>query len=131
MPAEWALDGSVVCNDNAESEGSTVKLVSDVFVEAAYRRVNSEEGGYDAFAGWNVFVYVDGEDGLRDAYGYGGPDGTGALWVFSDEASADAFVAHIRKRGRFMRDDYWVHVGSTDSNALPDYVENYWRPEYN
>src|SRR5574340_1454298 len=99
--------------------GSCVKTVRDAFIEPAYRRVHSEEGDYDAFSGWNVYVYVDGENGLRDVYGYGGPNNNGAMWAFPEESVARDFVDNLHCISHV---DCWVFIDSIVPNAVPDYV---------
>ena len=105
--------------------------VFDAWVENSYRRVNAEDGAYEVFNGYTVLARsVDG-DGFISTYGYTAGAEDRLLAVCDDYDKALVFVGRIIERGRINSTRYWVCLGCEDSAALPDYVTNPGRPEYN
>ena len=110
----------------------------NVFEAKAYTRVYCEDGAYDACVGYNVFVRVVNEaEGYTDVYGYcgrrkhPGSEVFEPLHVFNTEEDCTKFVNRVLDRGSVNLDDFWVCVERSYHNAVPDYVTNWWRPEYN
>lgn len=108
-----------------------MKTVSDVFSVPAYRRVNAEDGAYEAYCGNNVIARCNGDNGCSDYYLYVGPEGGELPYLFVDSAGAAMFVARVRTAGRIDDTAYWYLFESTDPTELPDYALNPGRPEYN
>lgn len=105
-----------------------VHSVSDV---PAYRRVRNEDGAYDAFIGYNVLAASTDDEGYVSTFVYVGRIREAGAYVFSDLEAAQRFIARVESAGCIDADGYWDCVGVTHRDELPDYVTNWWRPEYN
>lgn len=111
-----------------------VKIV-DCFTVPAYRRVNSEEGPYDAHCGWNVIATSVGKCGRLFHWLYVGrkenpsADSHPAV-CFGRESAAQAHVNRQVSAGA-IDDQWWWMFDMQDPNELPDYVLHPERPEYN
>ena len=103
--------------------------VTRTHLEPAYRQVNSEEGAYDAHVGWNIiaidthgnyWLYVGKKETPEADYN--------PPVCFRDDTIAQTYADRIGQEG--LNEKYWwcFHAPSP---YLPDYVTNYWRPEYN
>jgi hypothetical protein len=102
--------------------------IYQVFDTAAYSRVESEEGAYDTCVGRNVIASALDSDGMIQRYLYTGGNGQ-TPQVFT-EADAATLVGRVKAAG-FINERYWWNFESDDPNALPDYVLNPHREEYN
>lgn len=102
--------------------------IFDVFAADAYVRVNSEEGPYDAHAGYNVFAKTCEEGEYTSVWIYTGESDLPALF---DLEGAAKVVDLIKEKGSINSEAYWDCVETKRRNEYPDYVTNWWRPEYN
>lgn len=106
---------------------SRIKTI-DTWTEPAYCQVMSDEGPYEAHMGYNVMAkIVHGKNSFYLIY-RGTPDGS--LPMVLGETVAERLVSRIKERGT-IDPTYWTFVANSDSEALPDYVLNPHRPEYN
>ena len=108
-----------------------VVTVFDVWVENAYHHCRNEDGEYDRFIGYTVLAKSVDCDGFISTYGYTAGNEDRLLEVCDDYAKVNTFVGRIIERGRINSTRYWVCLSCEDSAALPDYVTNPHRPEYN
>ncbi len=109
----------------------TRTAVYEAFVVNAYRRVQSEEGAYDAHCGYNVCASSEDRDGYLHRFIYVSNTGLDGAYVFADLEAARRLVDRINAAGDIDAERYWDCYGCQHKDALPDYVENWWRPEYN
>jgi hypothetical protein len=105
--------------------------ICDVFSDRAYRRVYSEEGAYDAPDGYVVIAKAIDDDGYEDYYLYTRYEDETEPFNFVTCEDADAFVARVICKGCIDAERYWFHYSRRHCYDLPDYVVNWWRPEYN
>ena len=105
--------------------------ISDAWAEPAYRRVNSEEGAYDAFCGYNLLARVRTKDGYVETYLYTNGDEDGAAYVFPNQQQADLCTHLVKSKGSIDAEALWLCVGCADPDALPDYVTDPYRAEFN
>jgi hypothetical protein len=105
--------------------------VADVFTAPAYRRVNAEDGAFEAYAGDNVIAKIVDADGHVHSFVYAGPTGGMLPYLFTSGIKAAAFVERVKAAGRINAAAYWFLADVRDPNELPDYVVNPHRPEYN
>lgn len=103
------------------------KPIYQVFKTPAYTRVRTEEGDYDAFSGYNIVASCENEVCCEDYLYTGGAE----FPVIFDSEGADKAVGQIEDKGSINADDYWDHINTRLKDALPDYVLNPHRPEYN
>jgi hypothetical protein len=102
--------------------------ITDVFEAPAYVRVESEEGPYDARRGFNVLAYTT-EGRIRTTWLYTGRNCEAAI-CFENESFLHETLDAIRTNGS-INPEFWTAVNSEDLDALPDYVLNPHRMEYN
>ena len=101
----------------------------NAFYDRAYRWVNNEEGGYEAFCGYNVFVRNQDCDGYTFTWVYTA-GGNGAN-VFETEDAARDFVSYVSREDYNLNDKFWECIEQSHPDDFPDYVINPHRPEYN
>lgn len=110
--------------------------VGEVFEVPAYRTVRTEEGSYEVRDGFNVIAYSEVRDDIRVCFLYVGDfDRSDAndyapAYNFANESKAAAFVGRVKDSGR-IDTTYWYAYKEENIMALPDYVLNPHRPEYN
>lgn len=106
--------------------------ICDVFSVPAYFQAVSEEGErYEYQRGFNVIVYaMDPEHPrVRDTFLYTGRNCEAAI-CFEGESFLQETLNAIRGKGS-INPVFWTHINSENLDALPDYVTNPHRPEYN
>jgi hypothetical protein len=103
--------------------------VYNVFVDISYRKVHMDDGDYLLSNGYNVFAESPAD--LLGNVQYYVYTGESKLAHVFDEKGAYTLVDRIRDEGFINEDKYWDCIGSRDIYGVPDYVENWWRPEYN
>lgn len=101
---------------------------SDCFLVPAYRYVQNEEGGYESFCGFNVVAYEKASQGVRRVWIYSGT--SSSLPLPMEEKAAEKLRDRVLEALE-GRPRYWYHSGSDDLTALPDYVTDPHRPEFN
>jgi hypothetical protein len=103
--------------------------VATAFVEPAHRRVQSEEGPYDARCGYNVIARseADKQGGVTEYIHTGGQ---GIPSLFQDADRAQRLIADKAKT-LGINPALWQAISSHNIHTLPDYVTNPHRPEYN
>ena len=105
--------------------------VCDVFVAPAYRNVKSEEGDYEAFCGYNLVAKVRDKNGCVSSHIYTNGNKDGACFVFPNHEGADLYAHLVERKGSIDADKYWVCVGCSHPDDLPDYVTDPYRAEFN
>jgi hypothetical protein len=111
--------------------------ISDVHVENAYSRVQSEEGAYDAHVGYNIYIsWIEDNNTRHHAVYVGqtlreGSEEYAPSVAFADRERADEIAGRIESKGSVNLDGYWYWYGSEDINALPAYVTDWSNPLYN
>jgi len=104
--------------------------ISDVFEVPAYFQAYNEEDGerYEYRRGFNVIAYVT-EGRTRQTYLYTGRNCEAPI-CFENESFLEETLNTIKGHGS-INPVFWTHVNSEDLDALPDYVLNPHRAEYN
>jgi hypothetical protein len=108
---------------NSVKGGCMLLVDCEVFKVDAYRTVRSEEGPYEAWAGYNVVARVLTEEGYNDyTLGIGLP-------VLFGHADSDAVIDCLSRKGRINLGK-WT-LAESHCNGLPDYVTDPGRREFN
>jgi hypothetical protein len=107
----------------------TKQAIYAVHAEPWYGQGQGEDGYFNYRGGWNVVASVHNtEDGCNYHYLY---KGEGELIEsFDEQAKAEQVVTLVQKAGE-IDEAFWHLQNIDDPNELPDYVTNWWRPEYN
>jgi hypothetical protein len=113
-----------------------VKIDCTGWNELFDRAISPDGDAYDYCCGACVYAVTSGSENgndYSDEWIYTGPvDGTKSTEhvVRFDSDGAERLIGRIRSIGT-INTKYWWHVRRNYRNDIPDYVTNWWRPEYN
>jgi len=110
--------------------------VFSCFHVPAYRQVDSEEGPYEALCGWNVVATTDDGGGWSSQYvlSHGPlvePPAFNLPRLFDTQEQAERLVERVLAAKEIDGTKWFKNGPASHADQLPDYVTNWWRPEYN